>query len=143
MLPETIQETTMNATTPLFPPLINRPPADRFHVITPQELAASIALAAAVIPALDRATVVARRSDIGISAAILLIRLAALDQGAGLTMTEAAAACVTKTSGATTLGDALENKGLVERRRGEKDRRVVRLHVTDAGRMAVMRANGK
>ncbi|KWW99361.1 hypothetical protein TH66_09850 [Carbonactinospora thermoautotrophica] len=64
----------------------------------------------------------------------LLITLARRD---GVTSREAAQAAWCTPATLTGIVDTLERDGLVERRRDGKDRRVVRLHITEAGRELV------
>ncbi len=63
--------------------------------------------------------------------------LMALIRRDGLTSREAAQVSWCTPATLTGLVDTLERDGLVERRRDAKDRRVVRLHITDAGRQVV------
>jgi MarR family transcriptional regulator, organic hydroperoxide resistance regulator len=58
----------------------------------------------------------------------------------GLRVSELSAALSIQQSTASNLLDKLEHKGLVERQRGGRDQRVVRLYLTAAGRALVARA---
>lgn len=62
----------------------------------------------------------------------VLIRLAR-SPGGSLTATELAKAIALSSGGTTHLVDRLEREGLVERRSDERDRRVVRVGLTDGG----------
>ncbi|MFG2956427.1 MarR family winged helix-turn-helix transcriptional regulator [Streptomyces sp. NPDC048291] len=71
------------------------------------------------------------RLGIGWTAFNVLRRLGEAD---GQTSKEIAAATMVAASTLTGVVDTLEKDGLIERRRSEVDRRVVRLHLTEAGR---------
>ena len=62
----------------------------------------------------------------------VLLRLAR-SPGQSLTATDLARAVVLSSGGATRLVDRLEQDGLIERRPGEQDRRIVRVVLTERG----------
>jgi DNA-binding MarR family transcriptional regulator len=57
----------------------------------------------------------------------------ALSDTPGMKVSDLAAALYVHQSTASNMLDKLEHKGLVERRRGESDQRIVRLHLSEAG----------
>ena len=65
--------------------------------------------------------------------------LEALHHLGPLSQTELGAKMLRTGGSVTSLVDHLERKGLVERRRGEPDRRVCRLHLTAVGRRTIRR----
>jgi DNA-binding MarR family transcriptional regulator len=71
------------------------------------------------------------RLGIGWTAFNVLSRLETLD---GQTTKDIAQASMVAPSTLTGVVDTLEKDGLIERRRSETDRRVIRLHLTEAGR---------
>jgi DNA-binding MarR family transcriptional regulator len=89
-------------------------------------------------------TMVARRfqrflDDQGLSHAAFQVLLA-LDDDDGLTHRDVAERCYVTPATVTGAADALEREGLVTRERATDDRRVVRLHLTAAGRRRVRAA---
>ena len=74
------------------------------------------------------------RLGIGWTAFTVLNQLAAQD---GQTTKEIAQASMVTPSTLTGVVDTLEKDGLIERRRSDTDRRIIRLHLTDAGRQRV------
>ncbi|HRQ88155.1 MAG TPA: MarR family transcriptional regulator [Bacteroidia bacterium] len=77
-----------------------------------------------------------RISKRSLSAVHLLAHLAE-QHGRGTPINEAASALGVTPSAITLLADALEDKGLAERRRPPADRRVITLHITAAGLVAL------
>ncbi|MGR6316974.1 MarR family transcriptional regulator [Micromonospora soli] len=71
------------------------------------------------------------RLGIGWTAFNVLLQLGAAD---GQTAKEIAHASMVTPSTLTGVVDTLERDGLIERRRSDTDRRVIRLHLTEAGR---------
>ncbi|BEL05808.1 MarR family transcriptional regulator [Actinoplanes sichuanensis] len=74
------------------------------------------------------------RLGIGWTAYTVLTHLETRD---GQTAKEIATASAVTPSTLTGVVDTLERDGLIERRRSDTDRRVIRLHLTDAGRQRV------
>jgi DNA-binding MarR family transcriptional regulator len=75
-----------------------------------------------------------RRSDLSMTHLHLLM---VLDSEGPLPMTRVAETLVCSLPNATGMIDRMEERGLIERSRDDRDRRVVRVSVTDAGRQVV------
>ncbi|GAA5079457.1 DNA-binding MarR family transcriptional regulator [Thermocatellispora tengchongensis] len=78
-------------------------------------------------------TVAGRTEETGMSTAAFML-LSVLEQRDGAKVSEVAESLMVTAATATSVADTLERAGLVERRRDDRDRRVVRLHLTGAGR---------
>ncbi len=81
----------------------------------------------------------ALESACGVSGAQVWI-LAALAENPGITVSRLSEDLSVHISTASNMLDKLAKAGLVERRRGEADRRVVNLHLTETGQAALNRA---
>lgn len=80
-------------------------------------------------------------SQTGVSGAQLWV-LAQVSNEPGIRVTELARALAIHQSTASNLVERLESTKLIERRRSDEDQRVVRLHLTPAGKRLVKRAPG-